>query len=184
MKPSTVKSKSFTRWMRAIHRDLGFLMVGLCVIYAVSGFLLNHIDGGDPAYTKTTEVLRLEKGLSQEELSQLWVDKKLPELKRIMPIDDVHSRLMLNGGIGVYNAKTGQADYELHTRNELIYWINKLHYNKVKGWTLMADIFAFSLLFLTISGLVIIKGKKGLRGSGKWYLLIGLLIPLLYVLLT
>ena len=46
-------NKSLSYWLRVIHRDLGFLMVGLCLVYGVSGFLLNHMDGKDPAF-KTT----------------------------------------------------------------------------------------------------------------------------------
>ena len=38
-------NKSLSYWLRVIHRDLGFLMVGLCLVYGVSGFLLNHMDG-------------------------------------------------------------------------------------------------------------------------------------------
>jgi len=58
--------------------------------------------------------------------------------------------------------------------------MNRLHYNRVKGWSPIADFFAGSLILLAITGLFIVKGKKGLAGSGKWYLLIGLLIPILY----
>jgi uncharacterized membrane protein YhdT len=39
-------------------------------------------------------------------------------------------------------------------------------------------------MFLAVSGLFIVKGKKGIAGSGKWYLLAGLLIPLLYVIFS
>ena len=46
----------------------------------------------------------------------------------------------------------------------------------------MADLFAFSLIFFALSGLFIVKGKKGMAGTGKWYLLAGILIPVLYVL--
>jgi hypothetical protein len=173
-----------TRWLRVIHRDLGFLMVGICLIYGISGFLLNHMDGKDPAF-KTKEVtLQVDKNLSHDELSVLWKDKGLPELKKIMAIDDVHSRLMLNGGIGVYNSATGIVDYEIHSKNEFVYWINKLHYNKVKGWSVMADLFAFALIFFAVSGLLIVKGRKGLAGSGKWYLLAGIIIPVLYIILS
>ena len=39
-------------WLRAIHRDLGYLAVGLTVIYALSGLAINHIgtDGWDPNF--------------------------------------------------------------------------------------------------------------------------------------
>ncbi len=173
-----------SRWLRVIHRDLGFLMVGICLVYGISGFLLNHMDGKDPAFKRKGETLLIDKGLSDEELSVLWKDKRLPQLKKIMVIDDVHSRLMLDGGIGVYNSATGEVDYETYRKNEFIYWINRLHYNKLRGWSIMADLFAFSLLFFALSGLFIVKGKKGLSGSGKWYLLVGILIPILYILLA
>lgn len=183
--PKTSKPKNKAiRWLRIIHRDLGFLMVGICLVYGISGFLLNHMDGQDPAYKTTEETLQIEKNLSNDELSVLWKDKGLPELKKILKIDEDHARLMLNGGIGVYNAATGLVDYELHKKNEFIFWINRLHYNKVKGWSVMADIFAFSLIYFALSGLLIVKGKKGLAGTGKWYLLAGLLIPILYILLS
>ncbi|MDR1524434.1 MAG: PepSY-associated TM helix domain-containing protein, partial [Tannerella sp.] len=88
----------------------------------------------------------------------------------------------LNGGVGVYNSVTGIVDYEVYSKNEFVYWINKLHYNKVKGWSVMADLFAFALMFFAISGLLIVKGRKGLAGSGKWYLLAGIMIPVLYII--
>jgi hypothetical protein len=91
---------------------------------------------------------------------------------------------MLEGGIGVYNSADGRLDYEKHTKRAFVYWINRLHYNKIKGWSPVADFFAVSLLFLAVSGLFIVKGKKGLTGTGKWYLIVGLLIPVLYILFT
>lgn len=180
----TKTSNKISRWLRFIHRDLGFLMVGVCLVYAISGFLLNHMDGKDPAFKTIEETLQLDKSLSNEELSVLWSDKKLPEIKRIMAIDDTHYRLMLSGGIGVYNSATGIVDYELHKKNEFVYWINKLHYNKVKGWSVMADFFAISLIFFALSGLFIVKGKHGLSGRGKWYLITGLLIPVIYIIVS
>ena len=44
------------------------------------------------------------------------------------------------------------------------------------------DFFAVSLVFFALSGLFMIKGKNGISGRGKWFLLIGLLIPVLYVI--
>lgn len=178
------KTNKISRWLRIIHRDLGFFMVGVCIIYGISGFLLNHMNGKDPAFKTREETIQIEKNLNNEELSLLWKDKKLPELKKIMSIDETHSRLMLNGGIGVYNSATGIVDYELHKKNEFIYWINKLHYNKIKGWSIMADIFAISLIFFAISGLFIVKGRKGIAGRGKWFLIIGLIIPIVYIILA
>ena len=175
---STIK-----KWLRTIHRNLGFLMIGICLIYAISGILLNHMDGKDPAYKSVEAVLEIEKGLSGEELTALWRTKSdLPELKKVFKEDDIQYRLMLNGGIGTYNAETGVVDYEHHTKRQFVYWINKLHYNKVNGWAFMADIFSVSLIFFAVSGLFIVSKKNGLQGRGKWYLLAGVCIPVLFLI--
>lgn len=170
------------RWMRIIHRDLGFLMVGVCLIYGISGFLLNHLDGKDPAYKTQEGTILLDKNLSQEDIPSAWADTKLPRIKKILPADETHYKIMLDGGIAAYNASTGVVDYETFRKNPFIYWINKLHYNKVDGWSIVADIFACSLIFLAISGLFMVRGKHSIRRRGKWYLIAGLLIPILYIL--
>ena len=79
----------------------------------------------------------------------------------------VFYRIMLDGGIGIYNINSGEIDYEFHRQKKLIYYLNKFHYNKVKGWTPIADFFAFSLIFLALSGLFMMAGKKGIAGRGK-----------------
>jgi hypothetical protein len=158
-------------------------MVGVSLVYAISGILLNHMEGKDPAFRTEDVALQAEKGLSSQELAFWWNDRKnVPPLRKILPIDEQHLRLMLEGGVGVYNSVTGALDYEKHSKRRFIYWINKLHYNQVKGWSVMADLFAVSLVFFALSGLVMIKGKNGIAGHGKWYLILGLVIPVLYIL--
>ncbi len=178
------QSKKIRKWLRIIHRDLGYVMVGITIIYGISGYILNHMDGTDPAYETTEGTIQLPVNLKKDEITQAWsLNNELPEIKRILPVDEEHYRLMLDGGIGVYQSTNGEVVYEQHRKKPFIYFINKLHYNKVGGWTIMGDIFAFALIFFAISGLFMVKGKKGLGGRGKWYLLIGLAIPIVYLFL-
>lgn len=173
------------RWLRILHRDLGYLMAGLCAVYGISGMLLNHMDGSDPAYKSTYATVQLPAGLDGDALAQTWTSRNdAPALKRIVPIDSTHTRLMLDGGIGVYDGMTGLLDYELHHKRPFVYWINKLHYNRLEGWSVMGDIFAGSLIFFALSGLFMLRGKNGLAGRGKWFLLAGILIPVIYILLA
>jgi len=175
-------SKAVRKWLRIIHRDLGYIMVGITIIYGISGYLLNHMNGKDPAYETIEGTIQLESNLSKQDIKKAWSSQNdVPNINRVLAIDEEHYRLMLDGGIGVYQTTNGEVVYEEHRKKPLIYFINKLHYNKVGGWTIIGDIFAFSLIFFAISGLFMVKGKKGLVGRGKWYLLLGLLIPLIYV---
>lgn len=120
------QNKSLSYWLRVLHRDLGYLMVGVCLIYAVSGILLNHMNGKDPAFRTTEAAVQLEKGMQAEELLAAWNRQEdLPPVKRVLSIDESHHRLMLEGGVGVYDAASGCVDYEVHEKRPVVYWFNR-----------------------------------------------------------
>jgi len=173
-----------TRLLRIIHRDLGFFVVGFTLVYAISGIILNHLSNKDPAFRTETKTIQFSANMTETELSDAWfADKNLPVLKRVMRMDESRLRLFIEGGTGVYQVSTGSLYFEKHKKRVLIYWINRLHYNKVKGWSPVADFFAGSLILLAMTGLFIVKGKRGIAGTGKWYLILGILIPILFGIL-
>ena len=171
--------------MRVIHRDLGFFVVGMTLVYGISGIVLNHLKPEkDPAYHTEKGLVQLQVGLTEDELMLvLQSGEDVPTPKRIIRKDEYHLTLFLDGGIGVYNSANGKLDYEKFKKRPLIFWFNRLHYNKVKGWSPIADFYAGSLILLAITGLFIVKGKKSIAGAGKWYLIVGILIPLIFGLL-
>jgi len=172
------------RFLRIVHRDLGFFVVGMTLVYCISGILLNHMDGKDPAFRTEKKIIQLPTDMAEDELTLVWQTyKDLPNLKRIIRIDESYLRLFLDGGVGIYNAADGYLDYETHKKRPLIFWINRLHYNKVKWWSPVADFYAGALILLAITGLFIVKGKRSIAGTGKWYLIVGILIPVLFGLL-
>ena len=62
---------------------------------------------------------------------------------------------------------------------------NWLHLNRgKKAWTYIADFYAVFLLFLAISGLFMIPGRKGLLGRGAIVALLGAAVPIAYVVLS
>jgi len=176
-------NKEIRKWLRILHRDIGYLMVGLSIIYGISGYILNHIDGTDPAFKKENKSITLAKDLTRKKLLSEWnLLENNPKAKTILKINEDHYRLMLDGGVGIYEVHSGRIDYQLYSKKPIIYFFNKLHYNKVKYWTWISDIFAFTLVFFALSGLFLVKGPKGIKGRGKWYLIAGILIPLLFLL--
>jgi hypothetical protein len=160
-------------------------MVGACLIYGISGILMNHIEKGDPAYRTERGNAAFPPNLSKETLTAEWkARKELPPLNKALDAGGGRYTLMLRGGSGAYDLPTGAAVFETSRKRPLIYWMTQLHYNRVKGWSAMGDVFAGALLFLAVSGLLIVPGKTGIAGRGKWYLLLGLLIPIIYVILS
>ena len=59
----------------------------------------------------------------------------------------------------------------------------RLHYNPGRWWTTFSDVFAVCLILITLTGLVMVKGKKGLIGRGGILFIIGIVIPVLFLML-
>src|SRR5690606_29557720 len=53
--------------LRGLHRDAGFLAVGLTFIYAISGIALNHIDDWAPSFVHIARVHEITTPLPEED---------------------------------------------------------------------------------------------------------------------
>ncbi len=79
---------------------------------------------------------------------------------------------------------SGDVIQEKITKWALFYQVNFLHLNHAKKlWTWFADLYAIALIFLAITGLFVLKGKKGIKGRGAWLATAGLLIPIFFFFL-
>ncbi len=165
------------KWLRNIHRDLGYFFVGIVLIYGISGILLNH---KITAYSTDKRQVYISSNLNKDELASYW-KKQNPDLqlKNIMS-QKGGMQLYLQGGIGHYISSSGQLNYETYDRSLLIDFVHRLHYNTIKGWKYMADFFAISLVFFAISGLFLSRGKHSFSKRGKWFTLIGLIITCVF----
>ena len=47
------------RWSIVLHRDVGYLAVGLTLAYGISGIAVNHRADWNPSYRKTTEFVAI-----------------------------------------------------------------------------------------------------------------------------
>lgn len=71
--------------------------------------------------------------------------------------------------------------YESIRKRPLLSSMNRLHYNPSRWWTVFSDVFLASLVVIVVSGLVMLRGPKGLWGRGGIELLAGILIPVLFM---
>jgi uncharacterized protein len=252
--------------LRSLHRDLGFLAVGLTVIYAVSGIAVNHIDdwtGGDPSYsnyrrlhvieqplpedddravTTVLEALQLaepprdvftqrralvryefehrgERILVKPDVNEITVTRpdgeQTVELGDALPEDGwaaVQEVLRRLGREGEPERHPERIDYALrdieltwenrtlrvedhgtgaHVIEEgrrprfFLHVANWLHLNRGKqAWTYFADAYAVVLLLLASTGMIMVRGRQGVFGRGGVFLLIGIAVPVLYVVLS
>ena len=177
------------RWLRAIHRDLGYLAVGLTFVYASSGIAVNHIADWDPNFKNgeaTHELGALAAGKTDDELAD-EVAKKLAiegHPKEVYRLGDDALEILYEHRTLHVTPSTGHVVDEEQKPRFLLRVANFLHLNRgKKAWTYFADGYAAGLLFLAVSGLFMIPGRKGLVGRGAVFLLLGIAIPVLYVTL-
>jgi hypothetical protein len=50
-------------------------------------------------------------------------------------------------------------------------------------WTWFSDLFAFSLILLAVSGLIMVRGKKGITGKNGLLFAAGIVIPLIFLMI-
>lgn len=82
--------------------------------------------------------------------------------------------------------EAGIAEHQIRRDRFLFRQINFLHLNEARGaWTWTADVYAAALAFLALSGVIMVNGRKGLKGRGAVFTAIGLGVPVLgYLLLV
>lgn len=177
--------KRWRAWLRAIHRDVGYLAVGLTVVYAVSGLAINHIADWDPNFTSyehTRVIAPIPAELSDAEAfarARVALGVGAPR-STYRAGDEIH--LELDDRKFVIYGDTGAVTEQGREPRFLIRVANWLHYNRGKrAWTYVADLYAALLLYLAISGLFMIKGKHGLRWRGALLLGLGVAVPVGYV---
>ena len=167
---------------RILHRDLGYFFIGLTCIYGISGIILIYKkEGKDPAFREMNTKKQIQSNLTPFELKDQWPElmADLPKLNRVIAVNDQY-RLFIVGGLGQYNPVDGQLTCTVYEEKTIVKFMNDIHYNTGKQYTWLGNISAGSLIFLAISGAVIIKGRKGFRKRGVWIMLGGVLLPLVW----
>ena len=172
-------------WVRAIHRDLGYVAVGLTIVYALSGIAVNHVKDWDPNFTER-RVEHVLGPLSGDDdaivsvvVSRLGIEERADDVYR--ESDDLLQVTFEKRSLQI-TPSTGRVLDEGQEPRPLLRIANWLHLNRgKKAWTYVADAYAAGLLLLALSGLFMIPGRKGLIGRGAVLVLLGIAIPVVYV---
>ena len=168
-----------------VHRDVGYFCAALTVVYAVSGIAVNHTHQWNPSY-KVERVERTFEPVAVGE-REAMVALLAARLDLPKPASSFRSAphlvdMFYDGWSVKANATAGTALIERPRERAFLRDANFLHLNHPKGiWTWFADLYAVGLGFLAVSGLFILRGKTGLAGRGKWFVLAGFLLPLAYL---
>lgn len=176
-------------WLRAAHRDFGYFGVGLTLVYALSGLAVNHIADWDPSFRQISSTQQLPAPLPADADAvgkSVLQSLKISEAPREVyaagddAVDIVFDQRTLH-----VTPSTGKVVEEGQSPRWFLRAANWLHLNRgKKAWTYVADTYAVILLYLAISGLFMLPGRKGLLGRGAVIALLGAAVPVGYVVLS
>lgn len=179
---------NWRKWLRVLHRDLGYFIVGITLIYAVSGILLNHRNDFNPDFRIITMDVQVdlppgppfdEKALrkSIESIEDFVV------YKRAFIDRNGHLKAFINNGEVVVDPVTGKGELQYLKKRILFFEMNMLHRVAThRSWKWVSDAMMVILIFVTVSGIFILKGKNGFNRRGVWFLLAGILVPVVYMI--
>jgi hypothetical protein len=173
------------KWIRVLHRDFGYLFAGMTLIYGISGIALNHLDDWNPNYIIEYNELQFPAPMDKSALDREHVISLLKGINRensfknyYFPSDE-SLKIFIKGGTIMINLTTGKGYVETIRHRPVFHEVDLLHYNPSRLWTWFSDLFAVALILLAVTGLFMIKGKKGITGRGAWLAAIGIAIPLI-----
>jgi uncharacterized protein len=172
------------RWLRILHRDGGYLVFGLTVVYALSGIALNHKDDWNPSYiisrdTFTIRLDLLEDAITPDSLELSFKNAgSIVRYKAHYRQSPAMLRVFFHGGGSAFvDLSDGKTSIEWVKRRPLFFTANQLHYNPGRWWTAISDVFSITLIAVSLSGLFLLRGKHGITRRGGLLVLLGFLIP-------
>ena len=183
--------KIIRKWSRILHRDIGFFFIGASIIYGLSGIALNHLRDWNPNYiverkqVETNINFNNSDNIKQQILTFLDEINDRDNYKSHYFPEPGYLKIFLTGGSSVFlDLETGEGTAEYLVKRQVFYQSNYLHYNPNKWWMWFSDVFAGALIFLAISSIFMVRGKKGAWGRGGIYMVLGIIIPILFLIFT
>jgi hypothetical protein len=174
--PATVPARggrvNWRKLNNALHRDVGYLIVGLTIVYAVSGLAVNHRADWNPSYRvgkRALEIAPIAATERDEIVRQARSALSLGEPRAVFRPDPQTLQLFYERESYSVDLPTGAVIVDGFRKRPVLWEMNQLHLNTPKGaWTWIADLYALALLFVSVSGLFVLKGKTGITGRGAW----------------
>ena len=180
---------SWRRLNHALHRDIGYLCIGLTLVYALSGIAVNHVGDWNPNF----KVVRATSQLPPSSFSGVVSEDQVLQLLRQIGEPSVYDnyfqndpesvRVFVNDRIIDYHFASGEVIHERVEPRSFWHPLNFLHLNHPKkAWTWMADLYAIGMVLLALTGLLLLpKGK--MRPRCLLLTVIGFALPLFFLAL-
>ncbi|MDD4602869.1 MAG: hypothetical protein PHF97_03575 [Bacteroidales bacterium] len=169
------EKKSINHYMRSLHRDIGFFVIGLTIIYSISGIVLIYRD---------TDFLKHEKLVEK----QLSPNIKESDLGMVLHLRNLEISKTEGDVVyfqnGTYNSKTGIVKYTSQELPSLLNRFIALHFSSSRNLVHWFSVtFGILLLFLAISSFWMFKPQTKLFHRGIYLASAGIICSIIILLL-
>lgn len=192
---------SFSKTIRSLHRDLGYFVIGLTLIYAITGIILSGRALGwlEKEYISKTQV---SKNLDIKQFNNYFIEKVIKE-EKVPEVFDKESYTMAKKYLKLKLEKEEENTYffkawknlkvKYNFKNGMLVVQNKGYpaYIEIfidahkathkKIWFYLAIIYSVILSFLAISSFWMLKGKNGFKQRGIYFMLAGFLTIAVFI---
>lgn len=169
-------SSKMRKTMRDLHNNIGFFIVGLVVIYSLSGIVQTYRDTSFMKHDINNEK-KIETNLDAESIGKAI---KIKELK----VEKTENGIMYFKQ-GSYNPQTGEVKY---TTSELYGWVKpftELHKANSKNIVhYFTIVFAVALFFMCVSAFWMFKPGTKLFSRGVILTVVGIIASIILVLFS
>jgi hypothetical protein len=167
-------SSEIRKVMRNLHNKIGFFIVGLVLIYSLSGIVQTYRDT-DLLKQEIKHEQTLAPNLTE---AQLGAAIKIKNLK----VSKTENNILFFKE-GTYDASTGVVKFTTKELYPLVHKITELHKVNSKGITHYFTItFSVLLMFMCISAFWMFKPGTKLFSTGVWMTIVGIIASILLLI--
>ena len=175
--------------LRILHRDLGYYIVAMTIVYSVSGIYLNHRHDFNPDYKIFITDFQVEQPINSN-IAEIEVKEIIESVneevvfKKHYVNKEGYIKIFIENGEAVINPVSGKGTMQYLQKRPFIFEINKLHRASIGTlWKWVSDLMAVILIFVAVSGLFLLKGKRGFNRWGWWLTIAGIVVPLFFAII-
>jgi hypothetical protein len=169
-------SSKMRKTMRDLHNNIGFFIVGLVVIYALSGIVQTYRDTSFLKHEVKNEKT-IEPNLDADKLGKAIKQKELK-------VDKTENGIMYFKD-GNYNPQTGEVKYVTMEWYSWVKQVTELHKQNSKGIIHYFTItFAVALFFMCVSAFWMFKPGTKAFSSGVILTVLGVVASIVLILLS
>ncbi|NQY20785.1 MAG: hypothetical protein HRT40_05650 [Campylobacteraceae bacterium] len=197
------KKKSFSHIIRSLHRDLGYFVIGITLIYTITGIVLS---GRALGWLEQTYVI--EKNLSKDITKIEFIKKLELSFKELDSKSDIPMSIMKSANKSIkyfkfseekdnilyFKSRSNNINYNTKSGNVIYKYISYPPYLKSvisahkatheKLWFYLAILYSIILSFLAISAMFMVKGKFGFKKRGIYFMLAGIFLVLIFLFIS